>query len=487
MLPTFFWINYSNHKIIKYNSKGKFVLEFGNFGANPGQIAWPYKVASDSQGNIFVVDYHDISLVSNMKDLRSYYRVQKFSPEGKFIWSIGAPGKRNGEFNGSPSDIAADDDGNLYVLDRGNFRIQKFSPSGKFLLAFGQYGNGKGQFDLPQSLLIDNNSNIYVSDSSNYRISKFDRSGKYLLSFGQEGYNDGEFKSPYPSQIYFDKNKNICAMTSYSFYTSSKRRYIKCLVQKFDQNGKFKKKLYAMDRYYDDDTTYYLTYYTSDHEDNLYLFHSRDKSINKYAIKGAAINWASMSKDYYLEMRKPTEGYNNVTLYTTATYENTRSLSGWNPTQSIYLNYEQDDTTNIYLSNSLSATLLTGLRDDRTITTSTAWASWEGTRDIFTTNTNLQVRKLFDKTKNKDITYNIGFNSSYYNYKWTTKAPQITEPSTYSSLYTNANIDVGDFSDLELGYNKSLNRYETDSKYSNYMYFAEYPSDYIYLKYHNNF
>jgi len=482
-------VDSSNYKIVIFNPSGKFLKELGKFGSDPGEINYPYKVAVDPDGNIFVLDYHDLSLVSDPKgDFRNYYRVQKFTPDGTLVWGIGSPGRGESEFNGSPSDIETDKQGNLYVLDRGNFRVQVFDPNGKFLLAFGRYGYKNGEFDYPAYLLIDNNSNIYVSDTSNYRIQKFDKNGKFILAFGKEGYEDGQFKYPYPAQIYFDRENYLCAMTSYSFYTSGKRRFIRCLVQKFDLNGNFKKKIYAVERFYDDDTGYSLSYFNSDAEDNLYLFHSRDKTLNQYQPRGAGINWASMGKNYYLELRKPTEGNNYNYQSATSTTENTRSLTGWNPRQTIYINYEQDDRTNIYLTNDLSLTLLTGPRDDMTIyPTTTNWTSWEGTRDIFSNNSYLQVRRVYDKTKNKDVTYTLGYNYSSYNYKWAAKAPEITEPSSYYTFYTNANVDLADFSDIELGYNKSYSQYSTDSKYSNYKYTSDSPSDYVYLKYHTDF
>ena len=43
--------------------------------------------------------------------------------------------------------VALDQEGDLYVVDRGNSRVLKFDPSGKFLLQWGSQGTGDGQFD----------------------------------------------------------------------------------------------------------------------------------------------------------------------------------------------------------------------------------------------------------------------------------------------------------------------------------------------------
>ncbi len=69
-----------------------------------------------------------------------------------------------------PSDIAVDEEGNVFVLDSGNHRIQKFDSQGNFLASFGRRGQGPGEFQYPQSLDIDKNGFMYISDSGNQKL-----------------------------------------------------------------------------------------------------------------------------------------------------------------------------------------------------------------------------------------------------------------------------------------------------------------------------
>ena len=75
--------------------------------------------------------------------------------------------------------------GNLYVLDTGNHRVQKFSPDGKYLATFGRQGQGPGEFYYASWLAVDANGFFYVSDPNNQRIQVLtpDGTGQFYLVF----------------------------------------------------------------------------------------------------------------------------------------------------------------------------------------------------------------------------------------------------------------------------------------------------------------
>jgi glucose/arabinose dehydrogenase len=74
----------------------------------------------------------------------------------------------------SPSDIALDQEGNVYVADTGNNRIQVFSSNGTFITQWGRYGSDEDQLRFPQGIAVDSSSGAaYVADTANDRISAF--------------------------------------------------------------------------------------------------------------------------------------------------------------------------------------------------------------------------------------------------------------------------------------------------------------------------
>lgn len=79
-----------------------------------------------------------------------------------------------------PLDIALDAEGNLYVLDTGNHRIQKFSPDGEYLRTIGRKGQGPGEFNFPGSLDIDEQGNLVVASPYTKRIQIINPEGQEI-------------------------------------------------------------------------------------------------------------------------------------------------------------------------------------------------------------------------------------------------------------------------------------------------------------------
>jgi len=132
---------------------------FGTDGATEGLFHYPTNIFVTLTGDIIVSDALN-------------FRVQVFSPKGRFLFTFGHMGDSPGTFS-RPKGVAADSDGNIYVVDALFDNIQVFDKRGRLLMAFGNHGKGYGDFWLPTGIYIDNNDLIYVSDSSNQRVQIF--------------------------------------------------------------------------------------------------------------------------------------------------------------------------------------------------------------------------------------------------------------------------------------------------------------------------
>ncbi len=220
-----------DHRVQLFDSGAKFIAKFGSFGSGPGQFrfAYAFGVETDGKGSLWTADVNDHriqrwqvpikapaysdsfgSLGAGDGQLKapadvavglggslwvvdkSNNRVQKFSPDGKFLAKFGSSGAGEGQFS-SPASIAVDRDGNLLVLDKGNNRVQKFDPDGKFLFKFGSFGYGPGQFFQPEGIAADFQGDIWVCDSANARIQRFDEEGKFIEALGSKGAGEGQF------------------------------------------------------------------------------------------------------------------------------------------------------------------------------------------------------------------------------------------------------------------------------------------------------
>jgi DNA-binding beta-propeller fold protein YncE len=157
----------NNNRIQKFDISGNFVMSWGTKGSGDGQFKVPVSVVIDNNGDIIVND-------------RGNARVQKFTPDGKFLLKFGSEGPGDGQFS-HMEHIAIDKYNNIYVNDpqadaTGNHipRVQKFTPDGKFITKIGSgYGTGDGQFVDPEHLAVDSNGYVYVSDRANNRIQVF--------------------------------------------------------------------------------------------------------------------------------------------------------------------------------------------------------------------------------------------------------------------------------------------------------------------------
>ena len=168
----------------------------------------PSDVAVDNDGDIYVLDELN-------------YSVKKYTSDGRFILKWGSFGSGDGEFF-KPEGIAVDKSGNVYVADTLNNRIQKFSKNGDFILKWGSFGSGDEQFNQPKGITVDEYGYVYVADTFNHRIQKFTSNGQFVTKWGSEGDDDGSFSG-------------IVAAYGFVYVADT----LNNRIQKFDTSGNF--------------------------------------------------------------------------------------------------------------------------------------------------------------------------------------------------------------------------------------------------------
>src|SRR5881397_705280 len=90
------------------------------------------------------------------------------------VMHFGTEGSDDGEFK-SPTGIALDREGKIYVADTDTHTIQKFDKDGKFLMRLGdEPGDAEGQFYYPRGLACTSLGDLIVIDANNHRVQKFD-------------------------------------------------------------------------------------------------------------------------------------------------------------------------------------------------------------------------------------------------------------------------------------------------------------------------
>ncbi len=113
-------------------------------------------------------------------------RVCVFDSRGKFLFEFGDPGSDNGQFV-SPGWCAINAKGELHICNGLNRRVEVFDLEGKFLRKYGISKSFIGSFIGPTGITFDDAGRPIVMDTAMGTIQAFDaEKGDYLYSFGDE-------------------------------------------------------------------------------------------------------------------------------------------------------------------------------------------------------------------------------------------------------------------------------------------------------------
>jgi len=87
----------------------------------------------------------------------------------------------------SPTNLARDDKGRLYVADTGAVRVQVYDADGNYLRTVGGMGDSPGQFARVKGIAVDRESRLYAVDALSQVVQVFNQEGRLLTWFGEPG------------------------------------------------------------------------------------------------------------------------------------------------------------------------------------------------------------------------------------------------------------------------------------------------------------
>ncbi|TXT27238.1 MAG: NHL repeat-containing protein [Gallionellaceae bacterium] len=147
------------HDIKVFDASGRLLRTLGKHGDKPGEFNFPTYLAL-VKGELVVADTMNA-------------RVQLLDiVTGQTRLIIGERGLNVGNLV-RPKGVAADDEGNIYVVESYFDHLLVFNRKGEFLMPIGGVGREVGKFYLPSSVWIDARNRVFVADMFNGRVSLF--------------------------------------------------------------------------------------------------------------------------------------------------------------------------------------------------------------------------------------------------------------------------------------------------------------------------
>ena len=206
----------SQHKVVLYNREARHRLETlgkKNF-LTRNKFLQPAGLCIDSEGNFVISELNSFSVKKCTRDGNILKTVGRFgcgNLQFKCPIDVGYNSHNskfyvadlvNGEvqilnFNlsyyatikklHSPTGVAFDQAGNVYIIDNDMHSIFVFTPEGSFLRKFGGHGEKEGFLKAPFGICLDRNDVIYITEVDNNRVSLFRSDGAFLKYFGCSG------------------------------------------------------------------------------------------------------------------------------------------------------------------------------------------------------------------------------------------------------------------------------------------------------------
>jgi sugar lactone lactonase YvrE len=229
-----------NHRIRRITSTGIVSTFAGStsgfqdgIGTN-AQFDSPQGLVVDSLGNVFVADANN----HRIRIITSSGQVSTFAGDGNSGTTDNSG--TSARFN-TPTGLAIDSAGILYVTDKNNHRIRKVTTQGSVSTLAGStvgFTNNTGtaaQFSSPVGIAVDSTGTVYVADTGNHRIRTVSSTGAVTTFVGlsTSGSTNGT-----PDQAQFSSPYSITVGTTGVLYVAdyANHRIRKIVTTTFDPN-----------------------------------------------------------------------------------------------------------------------------------------------------------------------------------------------------------------------------------------------------------
>jgi hypothetical protein len=176
-----FIVDKDNHVIRKVKKSGIVTTVAGNGGfgfsgdngpATSAQLHWPYQIAFDSSGNMFIADSYN----SHIRKVDKSNSITTYVGNGRFGYSGDNGPATSAELN-SPFAVTVDLVGNLFIGDRNNNVYRKVNTNGIITTVAGNGTGGLSGDNGPATSAelngpgtFDSSGTMYISDTYNSRV-----------------------------------------------------------------------------------------------------------------------------------------------------------------------------------------------------------------------------------------------------------------------------------------------------------------------------
>ena len=172
------------HRVVFFDQTGRVQDTLGGepWSGADGTFGFPVSIVQDAAGHLYVAEYGGGD------------RIQKFTPDGRFVLAFGGPGTDPGRFQRAGGMVWRG--GRIYIADTANGRIQVFHDDGRFIAVLGP-ADAPPTLRFPYDLDMGRDGRLYVIEWGAARITILDEAGRVQGRFGRPGSAAGRFHTPW--------------------------------------------------------------------------------------------------------------------------------------------------------------------------------------------------------------------------------------------------------------------------------------------------